>query len=109
MTRPKLKVKKGDTVVVLAGKDKGRKGKILQVIPEEKRVIVEGVNMVKRHTRPSPKMPQGGIIAKEAPIHASNVMVVCMKCGKPTRTGKKILADGAKVRVCKRCGEVIDK
>ena len=107
--QPRLKIKKGDTVLVLAGKDKGEKGKVLQVIPSKRRVIVEGVNLVKRHTRATPKMPQGGIVTKEAPIHVSNVMVVCTKCGKPTRTGAKVLADGKKVRVCKRCEEVIDK
>lgn len=105
----KLKIKKGDTVLVLAGKNKGDKGKVLQVIPATRRVIVEGINLVKRHTRATPKVPQGGIVTKEAPIHVSNVMLVCTKCGKPTRTGVKILADGKKVRVCKRCEEVIDK
>jgi large subunit ribosomal protein L24 len=107
--RHRLSVKKGDTVVVLAGKNKGDKGKVLRVEPKKERLIVEGVNLVKRHTRATPKVPQGGIITKEAPIHASNVMVVCSKCGKPTRVGKKVLADGKKVRICKRCQEVIDK
>ncbi|HHW54474.1 MAG: 50S ribosomal protein L24 [bacterium] len=107
--QPRLKIKKGDTVLVLAGKDKGEKGKVLQVIPSKRRVIVEGVNLVKKHTRATPQMPQGGIVTMEAPIHVSNVMLVCTKCGKPTRTGAKVLADGKKVRVCKRCEEVIDK
>jgi large subunit ribosomal protein L24 len=107
--RHRLSVKKGDTVVVLAGKNKGDKGKVLRVEPKKERLIVEGVNLVKRHTRATPKVPQGGIITKEAPIHAYNVMVVCSKCGKPTRVGKKVLADGKKVRICKRCQEVIDK
>lgn len=108
--KPKLKIKKGDTVIVLTGKNKGDKGKVLQAIPSAGRVIVEGVNLVKRHTRATPQMPQsGGIITKEAPIHASNVMLVCGKCKKPTRIGMKILADGQRVRVCKHCGEVIDK
>ncbi|MFY9416651.1 MAG: 50S ribosomal protein L24, partial [bacterium] len=105
--QPRLKIKKGDTVLVLAGKDKGEKGKVLQVIPSKRRVIVEGVNLVKKHTRATPQMPQGGIVTMEAPIHVSNVMLVCTKCGKPTRTGAKVLADGKKVRVCKRCEEVI--
>lgn len=109
MKRHRLSVKKGDIVVVLAGKNKGDKGKVLRVEPKKERLIVEGVNLVKRHTRATPKVPQGGIITKEAPIHASNVMVVCSKCGKPTRVGKKVLADGKKVRICKRCQEVIDK
>ncbi|GAV24656.1 50S ribosomal protein L24 [Carboxydothermus islandicus] len=106
---PKLKVKKGDTVLVIAGKDKDKKGKIVQVLPKENRVVVEGVNIVKRHTRPNPKLPQGGIVEKEAPIHVSNVMVICPSCGKPTRVGKKFLADGKKIRVCKKCGESLDK
>jgi len=106
---PKLSVKKGDTVLVIAGKDNGKKGKIVQVLPKENRVVVEGVNVVKRHTRPSQKLPQGGIVEKEAPIHASNVMVICPSCGKPTRVGKKFLADGSKIRVCKKCGESLDK
>ncbi|GAV23833.1 50S ribosomal protein L24 [Carboxydothermus pertinax] len=106
---PKLSVKKGDTVLVIAGKDNGKKGKIVQVIPAENRVIVEGVNIVKRHTRPNQKLPQGGIVEKEAPIHVSNVMVVCPSCGKPTRVGKKFLADGKKIRICKKCGESLDK
>ncbi|ABB14726.1 50S ribosomal protein L24 [Carboxydothermus hydrogenoformans] len=106
---PKLKVKKGDMVLVIAGKDKDKKGKIVQVLPKENRVVVEGVNIVKRHTRPNPKLPQGGIVEKEAPIHVSNVMVICPSCGKPTRVGKKFLADGKKIRVCKKCGESLDR
>jgi len=106
---PKLSVKKGDTVLVIAGKDNGKKGKIIQALPKENKVVVEGVNVVKRHTRPSQKLPQGGIVEKEAPIHASNVMVICPSCGKPTRVGKRFLADGNKIRVCKKCGESLDK
>ncbi|MGB9802952.1 MAG: 50S ribosomal protein L24 [Desulfofundulus sp.] len=102
---PKLHVRKGDTVLVLTGKYAGKKGKVLAALPAKGRVIVEGVNIVKRHTRPNPRMPQGGIVEKEAPIHASNVMLVCNKCNKPTRIGKKFLEDGKKVRVCKKCGE----
>ncbi|ACX52608.1 ribosomal protein L24 [Ammonifex degensii KC4] len=104
----KVHVKKGDTVLVLTGKDAGKKGKVLRVIPEEQRVIVEKVNIVKRHMRPTRQFPQGGIIEKEAPIHASNVMLVCTKCGRPTRVGHRILPEGKKVRVCKKCGEPID-
>lgn len=105
----KLHVKKGDTVVVTAGKDKGKKGKVLQALPRDTRVIVEGVNVVKRHSRPTQKMPQGGIIEKEAPIHASNVMPFCAKCGKGVRISHQELADGNKVRKCAKCGEVFDK
>jgi len=109
VTMHKLHVKKGDTVVVLSGKDKGKKGKILTALPQKQRVIVEGVNIVKRHTKPTQKVMQGGIIEREAAIHSSNVMVVCSRCGKPTRSGMKRLDDGKMVRICKKCGEVIDK
>ncbi|MBC7075431.1 MAG: 50S ribosomal protein L24 [Syntrophomonadaceae bacterium] len=103
-----MHVKKGDTVVVITGKDVGKKGKVLRVLPKENRVIVEGVNRVKRHQRPSRAIPQGGILQIEAPLHASNVMLLCTKCKKPTRVGKKILDNNEKVRVCKKCGEIID-
>ena len=103
-----LHVKKGDTVVVLSGKDKGQKGKIVQAMPKTGKVIVEGVNKVKRHTKPSQKAPQGGILTKEAPLAASKVMVICPACKKPVRTGKK-LVDGKNVRVCKKCGEPVDE
>ena len=104
----KVHVKKGDTVVVITGKDAGHKGKVLGVFPKESRVVVEKANIVKRHTRPTRAMPQGGIVEKEAPIHSSNVMLYCNKCKRPTRIGKKILADGKKVRICRRCEEVLD-
>lgn len=109
MTRPKVHVKKGDLVQVITGKYAGKRGKVLRVIPSESRVVVEGVNIVKRHTKPNPKLPQGGIIEKEAPIHSSNVMIVCSSCNNPTRIGKKFLENGEKVRVCKKCGQVLDK
>ena len=104
----KVHVKKGDTVLVITGKDAGKKGKVLGVFPKEQRVIVEKVNIVKRHSRPTRSLPQGGIIEKEAPIHSSNVMIFCGKCNNPTRVGKRILTDGSKVRICKKCGEVLD-
>ncbi len=107
--RVKLHVKKGDLVQVIAGKDKGKRGRIKKVFPSEMRVIVEKVNMVKKHQRPTDKYPQGGIIEKEASIHVSNVMIVCENCGRPVRTRKKILPDGTKVRVCVRCGEILDR
>jgi len=109
MTRPTVHVKTGDTVQVIRGKNKGRKGKVLRVIPAENRVVVEGVNMVKRHRRPTGQMMQGGIIDQEAPLDASKVMLVCNACGRPTRSGRRFLEDGRKVRVCGRCGEVIDR
>ncbi|MDI6823785.1 MAG: 50S ribosomal protein L24 [Bacillota bacterium] len=105
----KLHVRTGDTVVVISGKHKGARGKILRTEPDRGRVVVEQVNLVKRHQRPTAKVMQGGIIQKEAPIHASNVMLVCTRCHKPTRVGHTFLEGGRKVRVCRRCGEVIDR
>ena len=101
------KIKRDDTVMVIAGKDKGRKGKVLRVFPARARVLVENVNMVKRHSRPS-QAHQGGIVEKEAPIHISNVMLVCPNCGDPARVGFSVLEDGTKRRLCKRCGEIIE-
>ncbi|MBP1933036.1 50S ribosomal protein L24 [Ammoniphilus resinae] len=109
MSQNKLHVKTGDTVVVITGKDKGKKGRILAAFPKTNRVLVEGVNMVKKHTKPNPTNPQGGIITKEAAIHASNVMIVDPKSDEPTRIGYKVLENGKKVRYAKKSGEVIDK
>lgn len=103
----KLKIKKGDRVVVLAGKDKGKKGEVLKVLPKDERVIVNGVNMIKRHQKQSAS-DEGGIISKEAPIHVSNLSLEDPKDGSPTRVGYKTLDDGRKVRFAKRSGEVID-
>lgn len=105
----KLHVKKGDTVVVLSGKDKGKKGKVIEALPKKSKVVVEGVNKVKRHTKPSQSTPQGGILVKEAALHSAKVMLVCPACDKPTRIKKSPLANGAMARACKKCGEVIDK
>ena len=102
------KIKRDDLVLVIAGKDKGRRGKVLRVFPRRNRVMVDKVNVVKRHQRPT-QTSQGGIIEKESPIHISNVMLICPKCGEPTRVGYKFLQDGRKVRSCKKCGEIIDK
>jgi large subunit ribosomal protein L24 len=105
------RIKKDDTVIVLAGKDKGRSGKVIRVIPDADRVLVEGVNMVKRHTKPDLAHPNGGVIAKEAPIHVSNVAVRDPKTGKPTRVGFKVIGEGAarrKVRIAKGSGVQID-
>jgi large subunit ribosomal protein L24 len=101
-------IKKNDKVIVLAGKEKGKIGNVLKVDSEKGCVVVEKVNMVKRHTRPGGKSAQGGIVEKEAPIHVSNLMVVCSKCAEPARIGKRILEDGSKVRVCKKCGELLE-
>ncbi len=102
-----MHVKKGDTVFILTGRDRGKRGAILSAIPKRDRVVVEKVNLMKRHQRPSPQFPEGGIITTEAPIHVSNVMLVCSSCDKPTRVGKKFLEDGSKVRYCKRCGATL--
>jgi len=101
-------VKKNDKVIVLSGKERGKIGAILKVDTEKDRVVIEKVNMVKRHTRPGGNNAQGGIIEKEAPIHISNLMLICNRCAEPTRVGKRILEDGSKVRICKKCGELID-
>lgn len=107
MKKNKVHVKKDDLVVVISGKDKGKKGKVLSVIPKDERVVVEGINIVKRHTRPNQNLQQGGIIEKEAPIHASNVMYFCDSCKKPVRLGKKFLENGTKVKYCKKCGNTL--
>lgn len=101
-------VRKGDLVQVMKGKERGKSGKVIRVIPKDHRAIVEKVNMAKRHSRPTPQMPTGGILEKELPIDLSNLRILCSKCHKPVRTGKKLLEDGSKVRFCKKCKEVID-
>lgn len=103
-----MHVKKGDLVKVIAGRDRGKEGHILESKPKENRVIVEKVNLVKRHQRPTMNSPEGGIITKEAPIHVSNVMKVCTSCKKPTRIAHKFLDSGKKVRACKHCGATLD-
>jgi large subunit ribosomal protein L24 len=105
----KLHVKKGDTVVILSGKDKGKKGKIIEALPKKGKIVVEGVNKVKRHAKPTQKTPQGGILVKEAPLHSSKAMLVCPACDKPTRIKKSALSNGNNARACKKCGEIIDK
>ena len=103
----KMSIRKDDMVVVLSGKDKGKQGKVLEVMPKEGKVIVEKINMVSRHTKPRKQGDQGGILKKEAPIYACKVQRVCPKCGKPTRAAHKVQADGKKVRICKKCGAEI--
>ncbi|MEX2224486.1 MAG: 50S ribosomal protein L24 [Candidatus Rokuibacteriota bacterium] len=102
-------VRKGDTVVVVAGKERGKKGKVLRVIPEKGRVVVERINMIKKHQKPTQKLRQGGIIEREGAIHLSNVMLVDPGSDRPTRVGMRALSDGKKVRVAKRSGEMLDK
>ncbi|WP_458415189.1 50S ribosomal protein L24 [Schinkia sp. CFF1] len=103
-----MHVKKGDKVQVISGKDKGKQGIILEAFPKKDRVLVEGVNVIKKHSKPSQLNPQGGIISQEAPIHVSNVMPIDPKTGNPTRVGYKVV-DGKKVRIAKKSGEALDK
>ena len=103
-----MKIRKEDTVLVIAGKDRGKKGKVRFAYPEDERLIVEGINFIKRHTRATGQVRQAGIIEREAPINVSDVMLLCGKCNQPTRIGFRFLKDGKKVRFCRSCGEVID-
>lgn len=107
MSLVKMHVKKGDTVQILSGKDKGKQGKIISAMPKDAKVIVEGINKVKRHSKPSIKVPNGGIVTKESPLHSCKVQLVCPSCNKPTRIAHKII-NGKNVRLCKKCGELID-
>ena len=104
----KLHVKKDDLVMIIAGKDKGKRGKVLRVMPDKGRVLVENLNLIKRHTRPSRTSNEGGIIEKEAPIALSNVQLLCHGCKKPSRTGIRVLEDGSKSRFCKKCNEIVN-
>jgi len=103
-----MKIKRGDKVEVLTGKYRGRQGKVLKSFPESERVVVEGVNLVKRHTRPSQENPQGGIVTKEAPIDVSNIALICDSCSRRIRVGYRIDADGVKKRICRKCGADLD-
>lgn len=110
IARVRMGLHKNDMVEVLAGKDAGKRGKILKIFPEKNRVIVQGVGFIKKHTKPNPQRNiKGGIAEREAPIHASNVMILCQECGKRTRIGKKVLGDGKRVRICRKCEGVLDK
>ncbi len=102
-----LSIKKNDTVLIVTGKEKGKKGRVISVEPKKDKILIERINIIKRHMKPSKKYSQGGIIEKEAPLHISNVMLVCSKCDKPTRIGNTVLSDGKKARICKKCKEVI--
>jgi large subunit ribosomal protein L24 len=110
MSRLQTPIRKNDSVVVTTGKDAGKRGRVLRVLPDKNRLLVEGVNLIKRHTKPNPgKNIKGGVVQREASLHASNVQLVCPECGEKTRIGHKVLADGRKVRVCRRCEGVVDK
>lgn len=103
-----LMIKKEDTVLVIAGKEKGKRGRVLSVMPSKDQLTIERINIIKKHMKPSRKYSQGGIIEKEAPVHISNVMLICPKCSKTTRIANLTLESGKRVRVCKKCKEVID-
>lgn len=103
-----MKIRKDDTVLIIAGKDKGKKGKVRFAYPDKQRVIVEGVNFIKRHTRASGQVRQAGIVEREAPLSVSNVMLLCSKCNHPARIGFRILQDGRRTRFCRSCGEVLE-
>ena len=108
--RSRIRLRKNDVVQVISGRDAGKQVKILKVIPEKNRIIVQGVGFTKKHTRPNPQRNiKGGIAEREAPIHVSNVQLVCGDCGEPTRIGKKFLEDGRRVRICRKCEGVLDK
>ena len=105
----KLHVRKNDTVLVIAGKDRGKQGRVQRVFTKENRAMVERLNLVKRHLRPTRQGQPGGVVEKEAPIHVSNLMLICSSCNQPTRVQKKVLESGRTVRVCRKCGEMMDK
>ncbi|MGB9723559.1 MAG: 50S ribosomal protein L24 [Chloroflexia bacterium] len=103
-----MKIRRGDLVLVRAGKDRGKRGRVKRVLPKEERVIVEGINLVKKHRRPRGQMDQGGIVELEAPLHISKVMLICPRCKEPTRVGYALLPEGGKARICKACGQAVD-
>jgi len=110
MAQPASAIKKNDNVVVIGGRDAGKRGRVLRVLPAKGRVIVEGVNFIKRHTRPNPQQNvKGGIVEREAALHASNVQLICPECGVKTRIGRRLLSDGRRVRFCVKCEGVVDK
>jgi large subunit ribosomal protein L24 len=110
MPRLATPIRRNDNVIVTTGKDRGKRGRVLKVLPAKNRLIVEGVNFIKRHTKPNPQRQiKGGLVEREASLHASNVQLVCPDCGKPTRLGRRILGDGRKVRVCRKCDGVVDR
>jgi large subunit ribosomal protein L24 len=110
MSRLSTPIRKNDNVLVVTGRDRGKRGRVLKVIPETNRLVVEGVSLIKRHTKPNPQRNvKGGIVEREASVHASNVQIVCPECSAQTRIGRKLLGDGRKVRICRKCGGVVDK
>lgn len=106
--RRKMSIRKDDIVVVTSGAEKGKKGRVIEAIPSRDRVVVEKVNVIKRHMRPNPRQREGGIVEREAPIHVSAVGIFCPKCDRPVKISHKRLSDGRKVRICRKCGEMFD-
>ena len=109
MVNNKVGFRKGDKVLIIIGEDKGKKGKIVRIFPKKMEVIVEGVNFLKKHSKPTQKVPQGGIVTQEGALHTSNIRLVCNKCNTPTAIKRERIKEGKRVRVCKKCGEIIDK
>ncbi len=110
MSRLQTPVRKNDNVVVVTGKDRGKRGRVLKVVPARNRLVIEGVNFIKRHTRPNPQRNiKGGVVEREGSIHASNVQLICPECGTPTRIGHQLLGDGRKIRICRKCDGAVDK
>ena len=110
MSRLQTPVRKNDNVVVITGKDRGKRGRVLKVVPTRNRLVIEGVNFIKRHTRPNPQRNiKGGVVEREGSVHASNVQIVCPECGAPTRIGHQLLGDGRKIRICRKCDGAVDK
>lgn len=109
MDNNKIGFKKGDKVLVIIGEDKGKKGKIVSIFPTKMEAIVEGVNFLKKHSKPTQKAPQGGIVKQEGALHISNIRLICNKCNKPTTIKREKIKEGKRIRVCKKCGEIIDK
>ena len=109
VTPTKTHLRKGDRVRVISGKDKNKEGKIIQLSPVNNKVWVENINLIKKHTRPNPKSPKGGVVEKESGFAISNVMILCIQCERPVRIAAKMLTDGKKLRVCRRCGEALEK
>ncbi len=103
-----MQIRKNDSVMVITGKERGKTGKVLRVLPDKDAIIIERINLVKRHSKPRGPQQPGGIVEKEASIHVSNLMIMCDKCNAPVRMGTKILSDGKKIRICRRCGEALD-
>ena len=110
MSRLQTPVRKNDNVVVITGKDRGKRGRVLKVVPPRNRVVIEGVNFIKRHTRPNPQRNiKGGVVEREGSVHASNVQIICPECSAPTRIGHQLLGDGRKIRICRKCDGAVDK